>query len=213
MYRTMSGGWTKEQTEEFIENSRHAIEHLFDALDDYNSVRIRAQETIEEIEHSKQILSGLFMYRDQWSPNANHYHAQYVERIKDLNKGQQEAKKDFDQRLEIALESIDVSVESMSCLAGAVLQIAKQVLSLRYSSKPKISGARNIGSQSIIDVIWEGRNHAMHWEEDPRQKVTDMLKALSIKPEPGKNYCLSILDALCWKSPDDMIADLKKLIN
>ncbi len=50
----MSDGWTKEQTEEFIENSRHAIEHLFDALDDFNSV-LRLNQT----------LSGLFMYRDQ----------------------------------------------------------------------------------------------------------------------------------------------------
>ena len=144
VHRTMSDGWTKEQTEEFLENSRHAIEHLFDALDDYNSAYRKAQQTVEEIERSKQILSDLFMYQDQWSPNANHYHVQYVERMKDLNKGQQEAKKDFDQRLEIALESVGATVESMSCLAGAVLQIAKQVLSLRHSRKLVISGARNI---------------------------------------------------------------------
>ena len=175
----MSDGWTKEQTEEFIENSRHAIEHLFDALDDYNSAL-----------HLNQTLSGPFMYRDQWSPNANHYYAQY------LNKKQQEAK-----------------VESMSCLAGALLQIAKQALSLRHSGKPKISGARNIGSQSIVDVIWGGRNHAMHWDDRVLSiKVTEVLDACSIKPDPGKNYCLSILDALGWKSPDAMIADLKKLI-
>jgi len=182
-HRTMSDGWTKEQTEEFIENSRHAIEHLFYALGDYNNVL-----------HSNQKLSGLFSYRDQWSPNANHYYAQY------LNKKQQEAK-----------------VESMSCLAGALLQIAKQALSLRHSDKPEISGARNIGSQSITDVIWYGRNHAMHWDEGgPRTKVKDMLNALSIdigiSIDLGKNNSLVILDALCWKSSDDMIADLKELI-
>ena len=209
----MSDGWTKELTEDYLENSRHAIEHLFDALDDYNRAYIKAQQTVEEIERSKQMLSNLFMYQDQWSPNANHYHAQYVERMKDLNKGQQEAKKDFDQRLEIALESVGATLESMSCLAGAVLQIAKQVLSLRYSSKPKISGARNIGSQSIVDVIWEGRNHAMHWEEGkPHPKVKDMFDALSINLEPDKNYCLFVLGALGWKSFDAMIADLKELI-
>ena len=183
MRRSISDGWTKEQTEEFLENSRHAIEHLFDAIGDYNRVL-----------YSNQKLSDLFMYRDQWSPNANHYYTQY------LNQQQQEAK-----------------VESMSCLAGAVLQIAKQALSLRHSGKPKISGARNIGSQSIVDVIWEGRNHAMHWAEgNPYPKVKDMFDALStdtgIPIESGKNYCLFILDALCWKSSDDMIADLKELI-
>ena len=64
------------------------------------------------------MLSDLFMCQDQWSPNANHYHAQYVKRMKNLNKEQQEAKKDFDQRLEIALEIVGATVESMSCLAG-----------------------------------------------------------------------------------------------
>jgi len=178
----MSDGWTKEQKEEFIENSRHAIDHLFDALDDYNSVL-----------HSNQMLSDSFMYRDQWSPNANHYYTQYLNQ-------QQEAR-----------------IESMSCLAGALLQIARQALSLRHSGKPEISGARNIGSQSITDVIWYGRNHAMHWDEGgPRKKAKDMLNALSIdrgiSVDLGKNNSLAILDALCWKSSDDMIVDLKELI-
>ena len=207
---------TKEQTQEFINNSRHAIDHLFDALDEYNSVLESAQQTVEEIEQSKQMLSDLFMYRDQWSPNANYYHAQYVERMKALNEKQEEAGNEFEERLQNALASIGATVESMSSLAGAVLQIAKRVLSLRYSRKPNISGARKIGSQSIIEVIWEGRNHAMHWEEGaPKQQVQDMLNALSsdlgITIEIGQNNCLSILDALGWKSTDEMVADLKAL--
>jgi len=213
----MSDGWTKEQTEEFIENSRHAIEHLYDALDKYRSAYIRAKQTVEEIERSKQMLSDTFMYRDQWSPDANHYHAQYMENMKYLNKEQQEAKKDFDQRLKNALACVGATEESMSCLAGAVLQISRQVLSIRYSGKPTIDGARRIGSQSIVDVIWEGRNHAIHWDEgEPKQKVKDMLNALStdirVSIDLGKNNGPAILRALGWGSSDAMIADLKKLI-
>ncbi len=204
---------TKEQTQEFINNSRHAIDHLFDALDEYNSVLESAQQTVEEIEQSKQMLSDLFMYRDQWSPNANHYYAQYVERMKTLNERQEGAENEFEERLKNALASIGATIESMSSLAGAVLQIAKQVLSLRYSKKYNINGARKIGSQSIVEVIWEGRNHAMHWDEKaPNQQVQDMLNALSsdlgITIEIGNNNCLSILGALEWKSTDDVIKDL-----
>ena len=174
----MSDGWTKEQKEEFIENSRHAIDHLFDALDDYNSIL-----------YSNQKLFDLFMYRDQWSPNANYYYAQY------LDKKQQEAR-----------------IESMSFLAGALLQLARQILSMHPGEgKPNISGARNIAGISIVDVIWAGRNHAMHWEEGKlRQK--EVFEKLLIKREPGKNYCLFVLGALGWKSSDDMIVDLKELI-
>jgi hypothetical protein len=51
---------TTEQAEEFIENSRPAIEHLFGALGEYNKVLEKAQITVEEIESSKQLLSDFF---------------------------------------------------------------------------------------------------------------------------------------------------------
>lgn len=105
----------------------------------------------------------------------------------------------------------------MSSLAGSVLQIAKQVISLRHSGKPAIAAARNIGSQSIVEVIWEGRNHATHWDDEtPKEKVQNMLNTLStdlgITIEIGKNNCLSILGTLDWKSSDNVVSDLKLLV-
>lgn len=208
---------TKEQAEEFVENSRPALEHLFDALSAYNKVLDKAQTTVEEIERSKQFLSDLFMYRDQWSPNANHYYAQYMTRMEELEKQKKEAQEDDDKKIENALFNIGSTVESMSGLAGAVLQIAKQSLSLRHSGKPKLSGARAIGTQSIVEVVWEGRNHAMHWDEGAqRERVRNMLNSLAtdlnITIESGKNNCLSILGALGWKTPENVISDLKALV-
>ncbi|MEW8288804.1 MAG: hypothetical protein AB2697_22725 [Candidatus Thiodiazotropha endolucinida] len=78
-------------------------------------------------------------------------------------------------KLEKALFNIGSTIESMSGLAGAVLQIGKQSLSLRHSEKPNLSGARTIGTQNIVEVIWEGRNHSMHWDEGaPRERVRNM---------------------------------------
>lgn len=127
------------------------------------------------------------------------------------------AAKDFDERLNNALKSIGASVESMSNLAGAVLQIAKQTLSLRYDGKPVIASSKMIGSQSISEVIWEGRNHSMHRDEgEPRGNVQNMLNALSndlhINIEAGKNNSLSILGAFGWKSELDVIADLEAML-
>ncbi len=208
---------TKEQTEEFLENSRPAITHLFGALSDYYEVLKKAQMTVEEIEKSKQRLSDLFMYRDQWSPNANHHYAQYITRMQDLKNQKKEMQVDDVDKLEKALASMGVTIESMSCLAGAVLQIAKQTLSLRHSGKPDITGAKQIGLQSVIEVIWEGRNHAMHWDEGaPRDNVRIMLNGLEtdldIIIELGQNNCLSILGALGWKTTDDVESDLRSLV-
>lgn len=68
----------QQQSKEFVENSRPAIEHIFLALSEYTNVLESAQKTVEDIERSKRMLSDLFMYRDQWSPDANHHYAQYL---------------------------------------------------------------------------------------------------------------------------------------
>jgi hypothetical protein len=208
---------TKEQAEEFIRNSFPAIKHLFGALDEYNKVLEKAQVTVEEIENSKQILSDLFMYRDQWSPNANHHYAQYMMRMEELEKQKTAAQENDAERLEKALFNIGSTVESMSGLAGAVLQIGKQALSIRYAGKPSLPTARTIGTQDIVEVVWGGRNHAMHWDEGaPREGVRNMLNTLAtdlnITIEAGKNNCLSILGALEWKKPEDVVSDLKALV-
>ena len=207
----------KEQSIEFIENSSPAIAHLFNALRTYNDVLEKAQTAVEEIEHSKKMLADLFLYRNQWSPNANHYYAQYVARMQGLESQKQEAQANDSEKLDKALNGIGTTIESMSCLAGAVLQIAKQALSIRHSKKPNIEDARKIGTQSVVEVIWEGRNHAMHWDEaDPNDKVKNMLKALEtdldVTIEAGKNNGLSVLGVLDWKSPENVISDLKILV-
>ncbi len=205
------------QTLNFIENSRHALDHLFSAIDEYNKVLTEAQKDVEDMDHSKKMLSDLFIYRDQWSPNANHNYAQYMQRMQHLEQKQQLAQQDFATRLESALANIGATVESMSSLAGAVLQIAKQTLSLRHAGKPTIPAARQVGNQSIVDVIWEGRNHSMHWDEGaPRARVKVMFDSLStdlgITIKAGNNNCLSILGTLGWSSTDAVINELNKLI-
>ena len=57
----------------------------------------------------------------------------------------------------------------------------------------------------------------MHWDEGvPRTRVRNMLNALAtdldITIEVGKNNCLSILGALEWKKPEDVLSDLKALV-
>lgn len=208
---------TKEHAEEFIENSRPAIEHVFGALDEYYKVLEKAQITVEEIESSKRLLSDLFMYRNQWSPNANHHYAQYRVRMEELEKQMAVVQEEDAEKVEKALFNIGSTVESMSSLAGAVLQIGKQALSIRHAEKPNLPATRNIGTQNIVEVVWEGRNHAMHWDEGaPRARVEKMLNALAvdlnITIEIGTNNCLSILGALEWKKPDDVLSDLKALV-
>lgn len=208
---------TKEQAEDFLDNSRHAIEHLFEALNAYYKVLDKAKAAVGEIEKANQLVSDLFVVSDQWSPNANHYYTQYLKRMEEMNGKMKESQEDDTEKMERAILSIGSTVESISSLAGAVLQIGKQALSLRHSGKPNLPEARKIGSQNIVVIIWEGRNHSMHWDEgEPRYRVRSMLSSLAIDHditiEYGKNNCMSILGVLGWKTSNDVISDLKALV-
>lgn len=69
----------------------------------------------------------------------------------------------------IELSSLEAEVEykaaSLSALAAALLQIAKQGLSLVYGEKKSdCPDGRTIGTQNLKEVIWEGRNQAAHYD-------------------------------------------------
>lgn len=208
---------TSHQATQFIVDSEQAIDHLFAAIEKYHVAVEAAQVTVEEIELSKDYLLEFFKSRDQFSPNANHYYSELMKRIESLDKKITDITgKDDKTRLDDSLKSIGATDESMSTLAGTILQIAKQTISLRHNEKPNIN-ARQIGTQNIVDVIWEGRNHSVHWEEgEPRPNVRNMFDSLykdfGTQFVAGRNNSLSILGVLDWKSTSNVTNDLKKLV-
>ena len=60
-------------------------------------------------------------------------------------------------RLYHALERLESTVESMASLAGAVLQIPKQALALKYKAKPSFIDSRPHGtlkrSESLVGFV------------------------------------------------------------
>jgi hypothetical protein len=107
--------------------------------------------------------------------------------------------------------------DSVAITAGSVLQVGKQVLAFRFGAKPLVTGARVIGSQSIVEVIWQGRNHALHWEElNPHAPVTQMLtklqSELGTNIRPSANNAYQIVAALGWFRTEDVMDDLQRLI-
>ena len=71
--------------------------------------------------------------------------------------------KDKDQ--EKLVEQIDAHAFSVGALAGSLLQYARQGISICHGEFAACPNGRTIGSQFLKDVIWEGRNQAIHWEE------------------------------------------------
>lgn len=112
---------------------------------------------------------------------------------------------------------------SISVLSGAVLQIAKQGLSSVYGKEAlqTTPNILNIAGVPIQNIIWHGRNQALHFEQNEyRAKTKDMFDSLAvvygseIALEDNPNKCLAknILDILNWKTYEDYLKDMKAFL-
>jgi len=109
-------------------------------------------------------------------------------------------------------------VPSTSILCGALLQIAKQGLSSVHGQKTKVPAGRAIGATTLREVIWEGRNQAMHFEEGKHKpdliacfQGSEAAYAPRFSLSPGKNLALYVIDVLGWHTLAAYEADMMSL--
>jgi len=107
---------------------------------------------------------------------------------------------------------------SIAALCGALLQYAKQGISLVHSGLANCPEGRAIGSQHLKAVIWQSRNQAIHWEEGNfRKPVKDCFEALKSEINQqfdqykARSMASDIVEILGWKTFDDFKADLSTL--
>ncbi len=116
--------------------------------------------------------------------------------------------------------SIDAKSVSINALSGAILQIAKQGISITHGHLSQCPDGRNIGKEKLKNVIWESRNQSIHYEEGNfRQPVIDCFANLemlcgnkfSLSLNVGRNLAHDIIEELGWKDYSTYESDLRSL--
>lgn len=126
---------------------------------------------------------------------------------------------------ERALETYDVLI---NVAAGAMLQIARQVISMKNGQTRENSPkGRAIAGTCIRDLIWHGRNQAMHYEDtiitppsgkpsswvDMFQKLNAQYPNRFVMTLPYKSCAIDVLDELGWTySYSTLEQDMRSLI-
>jgi hypothetical protein len=108
---------------------------------------------------------------------------------------------------------------SIAALSGSLLQYAKQGISLQYGNKRTgCPQGRVIAGIDLHDVIWQGRNQSIHWEDGSFHNPTEnCFQTLAQNLDPifndykNRNMAFAIVKALNWKSVDDFKNDMKLL--
>jgi hypothetical protein len=118
---------------------------------------------------------------------------------------------EIDHKIKKITDNISLHESSERILCGAILQFAKQGISLIHQNLDNCPPGRKVGSQDLKDVIWQARNHAIHHEESPNhnKKVLDCFSILetdfgvkfSLQYHPGVNLSKEVIETLHWHGP------------
>ena len=125
----------------------------------------------------------------------------------------------------VELDSLSKSIlakkDSMNSLSMSLLQIAKQGISTVHGNPSNCPAGRNIGSETLKNVIWQGRNQAIHCEEgNTNQRVKDCFSNLAtdfgsdydLTSDYKENRARKIIDLLEWNRYDRYETDMISLI-
>ncbi len=109
---------------------------------------------------------------------------------------------------------------AIQAICGAVLQIAKQGISIVHGGLTGPLG-RPVGRVALRDVVWQARNQAIHSEEGNfRQPIVQVFAAL--EADFGSDFSLTqhlqqsrakqVLKLLEWQSYDNYARDMESLL-
>ena len=106
---------------------------------------------------------------------------------------------------------------SVAALSGNLLQYAKQGLSMRYGkNRDGCPAGREIAGLAVHEIIWQGRNQALHWEEGkPHPPVVKCFESLAVTANAAfsdyktRNMAYEIVTLLEWQTVDDFNRDMQ----
>lgn len=106
---------------------------------------------------------------------------------------------------------------SVAALSGNLLQYAKQGLSLRYGkNRDGCPVGRELNGLPLHEIIWQGRNQALHWEEgNPHPPVVKCFEHLAASATATfseyrhRSMAYEIVSLLGWRTLDDFRRDMQ----
>lgn len=139
----------------------------------------------------------------------------------------QEELADLQNQIVALQNSIDAKSVSIDALCGAILQIAKQGISIVHGGLSGCPDGRSIGTgtdaEKLKNVIWQARNQSMHYEEGNfkyKQSLIDCFAKLenswgskfSLNLNANKNLAHAVIQELGWKDYLRYESDMQSLI-
>lgn len=111
-----------------------------------------------------------------------------------------------------------------SSAAGSILQVAQQCISMAWNKNElRLNKGKEIGSQKLSNIVWHGRNQALHFEEgvptnpETRKCIEALSKEFELNIESlakhPRSLAREILTILGWDSYQRFAEDMVNMLN
>lgn len=118
-----------------------------------------------------------------------------------------------------AIQQVVAHEFSISALSSSLLQFGKQGISLHFGKKRVgCPDGRILDGMPLHELIWQGRNQALHWEDGSFHPSVEVCFQTLAKTDPvfsqykHRSLAYEIVKLLGWKSFDNFSRDLILLI-
>lgn len=116
------------------------------------------KKNLENMRLLFQQLESKFLLEDQFDVHANHHYGQL--------KIWMNKKRKLMDKIALTEKSLVAKDFSVRSLSGALLQIAKQGISIKHQTLSSCPNGREIkAGLNLKDVIWNSRNQSLHFED------------------------------------------------
>ena len=191
----------------FLANIEYAVKKLFEAInheeDELIDLITKREAALREPEFFKNIGWEHDLQEDFDETRVMSFFYRAEKARKTLPK----SLKYIDQNIVEISDNIRLHSESIKILCGSLLQFAKQGISIVHKNLIVCPPGRYIGQETLKNILWQGRNHALHYEESPNHnpQVKQCFKLLedfglgfSLDNQPGENLSKEIIHLLGW---------------
>ncbi|MEK4150005.1 hypothetical protein NST02_23460 [Robertmurraya sp. FSL W8-0741] len=195
----------------YIVQTEYAVTNMFNLLNNEQNNLSKLKQIQSHLDKQHQILYDDF-YRKDLDPDENFTEQQMMQAFTTQASFYEARLEPIHREIEKTQQLIVAQQESIKALSGAILQIAKQGISIVHGGLSNCPNGRFFNNEPIKNIIWQGRNQSMHFEEGRfNHPVVSCFQNIGI-PLTNKNLAKEIINLLNWKSYKDYEADMTLLL-
>jgi hypothetical protein len=193
--------------EKYLANTEYAVRKLFESInheeDELISLITERETALKEPEYLERLSWEHDLQEDFDETRVMNFFYRAEEARKNLS----QRLKEIDQEIVNITDNIQLHSESAKILCGSLLQFAKQGISIVHRTINNCPPGRAMGREYLKNIIWQGRNHAIHFEKSPNhnpavrqcfRNLEDFGLCFCLDNHPGENLSKEIIRLLGW---------------